>query len=101
MRDFLSAMNVQAEQPSFWHIGDLIWGVYQNIVFDPTASIRLWESADGELLGFGWLEEPDGVSLQVHARLRGSGTLEQQILAWAAEHYRAHLAAGPPELWAK
>ncbi|HET9221911.1 MAG TPA: hypothetical protein VFO07_05370, partial [Roseiflexaceae bacterium] len=78
LRDFLSAAGAAAEQPGFWHIGDLIWGVYQNTVFDPAASIRLWEGADGELLGFGWLEDPDGVSWQIHPRLRGSGALEQQ-----------------------
>jgi ribosomal protein S18 acetylase RimI-like enzyme len=101
MRDFLSAANAASDWPGFWHIGDLIWGVYQNTVFDPQRSIRLWESADGELLGFGWLEEPDGVNLQIHPRLRGDGTLEQQILAWAAEHNRARLGVESPELWAK
>jgi mycothiol synthase len=100
MRDFLSAANA-VEQPGFWHIGDLVWGIYQNTVFDPQTSIRLWESTDGELLGFGWLEGPDGVSLQIHPRLRGSGVLEEQILAWAAEHYQVQRAAQPPELWAK
>jgi ribosomal protein S18 acetylase RimI-like enzyme len=101
LRDFLSAASAAAEQPSFWHIGDLIWGVYQNTVFDPAASIRLWEGDDGELLGFGWLEDPDGVSWQIHPRLRGSGALEQQILAWAAERGQARADVAPRELWAK
>src|SRR6266540_3281242 len=83
MRDFLIAANASG-RPGYWHIGDLIWGVYQNTIFDPRASIRLWEDAGGELLGFAWREEPDGLSIQVHPRLRGSGLLEQQMLDWGA-----------------
>src|SRR5262245_19256484 len=88
MRDFLVAANAATTLPVYWHIGDLIWGVYQNTIFDPTVSIRLWEDAAGELLGFAWIEEPDGFSIQVAPYLRGSGLLEEQMFAWAFEHVR-------------
>jgi len=100
MRDFLIAANASG-RPGYWHIGDLIWGVYQNTIFDPRASIRLWEDAGGELLGFAWREEPDGLSIQVHPRLRGSGLLEQQMLDWGAADILAHPHPEPPEMWAK
>lgn len=58
MRDFLIAANASG-RPGYWHIGDLIWGVYQNTIFDPRASIRLWEDAGGELLGFAWRGDGD------------------------------------------
>jgi hypothetical protein len=56
--------------------------MYQNTVFDPSRELRLWDD-NGELLGFGWLEEPAGVVMQVHPRLRGSGVLEDEMLDWA------------------
>jgi hypothetical protein len=35
-------------------------------------------------LGFSRLEEPAGVLMQVHPRLRGSSVLEDEMLDWAA-----------------
>ena len=57
--------------------------MYQNTVFDVRREVRLWEE-EGELVGFARLEEPDGVVMQVHPRLRGSGSLEREMLEWAA-----------------
>ena len=35
-------------------------------------------------MGFALLEAPDGVVMQVHPRLCGSGSLERKMLEWAA-----------------
>jgi len=48
--------------------------MYQNTLFDARREVRLWEE-EGELIGIALLEEPDGVVMQVHPRLRGSGSL--------------------------
>jgi len=75
--------------------------MYQNLVFDPRREVRLWEDGD-ELLGFAWLEEPDGVVMQVHPRLRGSGSLEREMLDWAAGQTRAvYGELAGDELWTR
>ena len=75
--------------------------MYQNTLFDPTGEIRLWERG-ADLLGFAWLEEPDGVIMQVHPRLRGTGVLEGEMLDWASQGTRAAYGerAGD-ELWTR
>ncbi len=75
--------------------------MYQNMVFDASRGVRLWEE-DGELVGFAWLEEPDGVVMQVHPRLRGSGLLEGEMLEWAARQTHAvYGEAAGDELWTR
>ena len=75
--------------------------MYQNTVFDPRREVRLWEDGD-ELLGFAWLEEPDGVVMQVHPRLRGSGSLEREMLEWAAGQTRSVFGERTgDELWTR
>lgn len=73
LKDFLVMANADLNRPNYWHVGDLVWGLYQNMVFDPYQSIHLWEDDDGELLAFTWREGSDGVSWQIHPRLRGGG----------------------------
>ena len=71
MLEFWSSATSSAPAGAFWQLGDVVWGMYQNTVFDVHREARLWEE-DGELVGFAWLEEPDGVEMQeVHPRLRG------------------------------
>jgi len=73
MLKFWSSATSSAPAGAFWQLGDVVWEMYQNTVFDVRREARLWEE-DGELVGFAWLEEPDGVVMQeVHPRLRGSG----------------------------
>jgi GNAT superfamily N-acetyltransferase len=75
--------------------------MYQNTVFDARRGVRLWEE-DGELVGFAWLEEPDGVVMQVHPRLRGSGLLEREMLEWSAHQTRAvYGEQAEDELWTR
>jgi len=86
---------------ALWHPGDVVWGMYQNTVFDPRREVRLWEEG-GEMIGFAWLEEPDGVVMQVHPRLRGSGLLEREMLEWAGTQTRAvYGEQADDELWTR
>ena len=86
MMAFLGAARVNGSQPGYWHVGDLLWRLYRDAVFDPSTSFRVWEGGDGELLGFACFSPPEWVDLQVHPRLRGSGPIEEEMLAWAEKH---------------
>ena len=101
MMGFLSWATSAGPAGAYWHPGDLVWGMYQNTVFDARREVRLWEE-DGELVGFAWLEEPDGVVMQVQPRLRGSGLLEEEMLGWAARQTRAvYGERAGDELWTR
>ncbi len=101
MLDFLSSSALAGPPGAYWHPGDAVWGMYQNTFFDPAREVRLWEG-EGGLLGFAWLEEPDGVVMQVHPRLRGSGLLEDEMLDWAAGQTRAvYGERAGDELWTR
>jgi mycothiol synthase len=98
---FLSSVTSAGPAGAYWHPGDVVWGMYQNTVFDARRGVRLWEEK-GELVGFGWLEEPDGVVMQVHPRLRGSGLLEGEMLEWAARQTHAVFGeVAGDELWTR
>jgi len=92
LRDFLVAAAVDPAV-RYYHVGDLIWGLYQNTTFDPTVNMRLWRDEGGELLGFAWFHEPAAVDLQVDPRFRGQGWLEAEMLAWADERRLACASA--------
>jgi ribosomal protein S18 acetylase RimI-like enzyme len=98
LRDFLVTVGADPQRDGYLHLGDLLWGLYQNEVFDPTRSIRLWEREGAGLLGFAWFEEPDGVVVQARPSLRGHDGLVGQMLAWAAERL-PKAEAGARELW--
>ena len=101
MLDFLSSSASAGPPGAYWYPGDAVWGMYQNTVFDPVREVRLWEG-EGTLLGFAWLEEPDGVVMQVHPRLRGSGLLEDEMIDWAAGQTRAvYGERAGDELWTR
>jgi hypothetical protein len=99
MRDFLIAANASG-RPGYWHIGDLIWGVYQNTLrptrLDPamgggrgrTAGLRVARGA-------GWRQRPGSPAA---ARER---VLEEQMLDWGVADILAHPHPEPPEVWAK
>ena len=101
MLGLLSSATSVGPPGAFWHPGDAVWGMYQNTVFDPRREVRLWEDGD-RLLGYAWLEEPDGVVMQVHPCLRGSGSLEVEMLEWAARQTRAvYGERAGDELWTR
>ncbi|HEX9056337.1 MAG TPA: hypothetical protein VF818_02305, partial [Ktedonobacterales bacterium] len=41
---------------SFLQVGDVVWGMYQNMIFEPREHMRLWHEPDGELAGFAWFD---------------------------------------------
>src|SRR5215213_5864578 len=85
---FLEAANASGLSKGYFHVGDLIWGMYQNTLFDPRENIRLWER-DRQLLGFAWFDRPNSVNMQIDPALCGQGHLEAEMLAWADERARA------------
>ncbi len=90
LTQFLSDANAGDPTPDYWQPGDLIWGFYQNTVFDPTTSIRLWEdAATGALLGLTTLdtgpsagEAETQLAPQIRATAEGDAILAE-ALAWA------------------
>src|SRR5919206_849770 len=84
LKGFVVACIADGSHHTYWEMGDLLWGMYQNTIFDPFRSIRLWENEAGELLGFAWLDR-QAVTMQIHPRLRGDDRLEEQMLAWAEQ----------------
>ncbi len=72
---------------------------------DPANDLRLWEDADGALIGFGqvWLEpDADPVEGSLYWRVataaRGSG-VEDEIMAWAGERVRQVACANGRAAW--
>lgn len=84
----------------YFHVGDLIWGFFQNVLYDPTQNIRLWEDKDGALVGWAWFEKAM-IELQVHPRLHGQGVLEPLMLDWAEEMARQRKLENPPRTWVR
>src|SRR5918911_1598330 len=76
---------------SYWHVGDVWWGLYQNTVFDPRDSIHLWID-DGAPVGFAWFDSRS-VSVQVCPGYVDVDALEDEMLSWAEQRRRA-LPAG-------
>jgi ribosomal protein S18 acetylase RimI-like enzyme len=95
MIGFLEAANAGGLSKGYFHVGDLIWGMYQNTLFDPRENIRLWER-DRQLLGFAWFDRPNSVNMQIDPALCGQGNLEAEMLEWAGERARACQQGGQP-----
>lgn len=90
IRDFLVAATAASAPPyRYWHVGDLVWGMYQNTDFDPYAVFHPWQDERGELVAVVWSEEPGECDFQVTPSLRGEGVVEEAILAWAEQRARS------------
>ncbi|MGH2534453.1 MAG: GNAT family N-acetyltransferase [Thermomicrobiales bacterium] len=92
MRAFLAEhWRVYGPTGGYFHVGDLLWrqrAMPGDVV--PEERDRLWEGADGRLLGFAWFyPKRCAVELQVHRDVRGEGAIEREMLAWAEERRRA------------
>ncbi len=97
MRQLITDDVADASRRSYMQVGDLLWGLYQNTVFDPREHIRLWEDGHGGLLGFAWFHPPSYVNWQLHPRRRHDGRLAEEMLAWGAAHRGARLEGGDTE----
>lgn len=77
---------------STWHVGDVLWGLYQNTVFEPHKHIQLWER-HGNTLGFVWFYPPSAFSWQLRADAEERDAIAREMLDWAEQH-RRDLAQG-------
>ncbi len=77
---------------SYWHAGDVWWGLYKNTEFQPQYNVRLWFDDDVPI-GFAWFFPPGGVSTQVIPERADEADLDAEMLRWA-EDRRRDLPAG-------
>src|SRR5260221_1889946 len=71
-----------------WHHGDVLWGIYANMIFDPHRNIRLCEDTHGALCGFAWLDEAGWLAICSDPRTGGAEDIALAMLAWADERGR-------------
>src|SRR2546423_10293953 len=95
LKTFASSIMKQDMQRSYWHVGDLVWGIYQNTTYDPRKNVRLWQNELSELLGLAWINAKE-VIIQIAPHINGSNenNLLEQMLSWAEEHQQASAAGG-------
>jgi mycothiol synthase len=82
---FLSFARHNVGNAHYLHVGDLTWQLFHMLadVAPPGDLLQLWETADGQLLGFVLLYPPSSFfDLQLHPDHRGS-LLEAEMLTWA------------------
>jgi ribosomal protein S18 acetylase RimI-like enzyme len=83
--DDLRLMQGLAERVSpitgYRHVGDLAWNRFMHTGREAEWPTALWEK-DGRVLGWGWLEMPTGLMLQVDP---AHPELADDILAWALD----------------
>src|SRR5260221_4647424 len=71
-----------------WHHGDVLWGIYANMIFDPHRNIRLCEDTRGTLCGFAWLDEAGWLAICSDPCTGRAEDIALAMLAWAAERGR-------------
>jgi mycothiol synthase len=98
LAEFVCRVNGLAPPHTYWHLGDLFWNTCFSMEAERQRTIRLWER-DSTLHGFAWFESPHSVALFVHPTLRGRGTLEAPMIAWASDLARASQTGGDARLW--
>ena len=50
LKDFVTTVMANDMQHSYWHVGDLLWGIYKDTIFDARQNIRFWENEQVWLL---------------------------------------------------
>jgi hypothetical protein len=39
LKDFVTSVMATDMRHSYWHVGDLLWGIYKDTIFDPRQNI--------------------------------------------------------------
>ncbi|MGH2485909.1 MAG: hypothetical protein ACRDHE_07855, partial [Ktedonobacterales bacterium] len=74
---------------NFWHVGDVVWAMYQNTVDDPFQNLRIWEDEAGVAQGFTWFQPRGGEALVcLRPALHGDADILDAMYAWATERAR-------------
>lgn len=95
LKDFLMAARPHG-QAAYMHVGDLLWGMRMHTQMNPQRDHRIWFDESGSVAGFARLYPPADVLMQVRPSLRGSGVLEDEMLAWAVAERARHGSADAP-----
>src|SRR5579863_168330 len=85
LKQFVMAIWADESYRSYFHMGDIIWNIYQNTLFDPYRNIRLWQNMQGELLGFALFDIGKAAFsswTQIHPGQQENAELYDAMLAW-------------------
>ncbi|HVB60467.1 MAG TPA: GNAT family N-acetyltransferase [Ktedonobacteraceae bacterium] len=88
LKQFVMEIWADESYRSYLHMGDIIWNIYQNTLFDPYRNIRLWQNTQSKLLGFALFDigRTDFSSwTQIHPGQQENAALYNAMLAWLDE----------------
>jgi ribosomal protein S18 acetylase RimI-like enzyme len=88
LKQFVMMIWADESYRSYFHMGDIIWSIYQNTLFDPYRNIRLWQNTQGELLGFALFDVGRATFsswTQIHPGQRENAELYDAMLEWLDE----------------
>lgn len=83
-----SVMTRAGSGRSYFHPGDVLWGMYKDTLFDPTASIGMWETGSGELAAFAW-DDRYGLMAQLGPSALDDVALLAEMLDWGEVRARS------------
>ena len=83
--DALSCAHAGPYATDLIHPGDLVWALFQSTDFDPRRAVELWESVDGNLVGFTIIEGGDFDTQCFVSASDERATFESEALAVARE----------------
>lgn len=93
MQEVVSA----AQGRTWWHIGDVAWGVRDNAHLELAAWVRLWHQPDGEVAGWTWLRRQRFADVFVVPGLSDPDLLDEMVGALEDVAQRAAAAGDPVE----
>jgi len=85
LKQFVMAIWADESYRSYLHMGDIIWNIYQNTLFDPCRNIRLWQNMQGELLSFALFDIGRAAFsswTQIHPGQQENAELYDMMLEW-------------------
>src|ERR1019366_1021221 len=88
LKQFIMDIWADALYPSYFHVGDLLWSIYQNTLFEPSRNIRIWQTVEGILAGFALFSvgrTDFGANVQIHPAYHENADLYDAMLQWLDE----------------